>query len=152
MPVKPTPAHNLAPRSISRLDALDQASPRSCAFQNSIESSPLAWWRTRLPQDLDRQDVKRIRALLLRAEPINDCDWLRAATGDSAAAIGVAIRVLKFHGMTDSLTDVAMSAVLCCFLEDDGASTALIRSALRRRRKIDRRSHDLWLHWRNDPF
>ncbi|WP_194460267.1 hypothetical protein [Bradyrhizobium sp. CCBAU 53421] len=152
MPVKSTPAHSLAPSSLSRLDALEQVSPRSSTFQNSIELSPLVWWRTRLPQDLDRRDVKRIRAVLLRTEPINDCDWLRALTGDPAAAIGVAIRVLKFHGMVDPMTDVAMSSVLCCFLEDDRASTALIASALRRRKKIDPQCHDLWLLWRNDPF
>ncbi|NEU97985.1 hypothetical protein [Bradyrhizobium uaiense] len=152
MSVKHTTAHSVVRSSISQLNALDQVLPRSRTLQNSIELSPLVWWRTRLPQDLDRRDVRRIRAVLLRTDPLNDCDWLRAVTGDPAAAIGVAIRVLKFHGMTNPLTDVAMSSVLCCFLEDDRASPILIASALRRRRKIDPRCHDLWLLWRNAPF
>jgi hypothetical protein len=151
MPAKYTRTHTNR-QSSGPLILRDQVTQRELTPKDSVVFSPFHWWLTRTPQDLDRRHIRRIRPALLRTDAVDDCDWLRAATGDPAAAIGVAIRVLKVFGMTNPLTDVVMSAVLCCALEDDNASRVLISSALRRRKKIDPLCHELWLLWRNEPF
>lgn len=109
--------------------------------------SPLHWWRTRRPKSFNRSDVKIIRAYLLRIQIIDDDDWMRAVTGNPAAAIGVAVRQLKACGMKSPVVDAAVSAVLCCAIEGDAAAPCLILSALRRRSKIDPLSHKLISRW-----
>lgn len=113
---------------------------------------PIHWWRTRRPQSFDRSDAKAIRAHLLHTQSIIDVDWLRAVTGDPSIAIGVAIRQLNSYGMTSSIIDAAVSAVLCCAIEGDAAARALIESALRRRSKIDPLCTELVLAWRAIRF
>ncbi|WP_316228441.1 hypothetical protein [Bradyrhizobium sp. SZCCHNR1039] len=108
---------------------------------------PVHWWRTRRPQDFEATDVRILRAELFKTDAIDDCDWLYAVTGNAAAAIGIAIRALKQHGMTNPAIDAVVSAVLCCALEGDGASKVLLLSALRRRQKIDPRCRHLVLLW-----
>jgi hypothetical protein len=152
MAAKHTPVPSLICHSSCRQNVSDQVAPRRRTSENSIELSPLRWWRSRAPQNLDRRHVRRIRWALLRTDPVHDCDWMRAVAGDPAAAIGVGIRILKTHGMTNPLIDVVMSAVLCCALEDDHASRVVISSALRRRRKIDPRCNDLILPWLEARF
>ena len=148
MPARYTPVSSLSQRKPSTLDDQDSIASKKYMLKDSIgRLSPLLWWRTRPPQDLSYCDVQTIREVLLGSDPIGDYDWLPALAGDSAAAIGVAIRVLKAHGMSNPLIDRAMSAVLCCLLEDDRASIALMTSALRRRAKIDPQCHDLWQLW-----
>jgi len=113
----------------------------------SASSSPLLWWRTRRPHDFEMIDVRVIRTELLKTDTVDDCDWLHAATGNAAIAIGVAIRALKQHGMINPAIDAVMSAVLCCTIEGDAASKVLIMSALRRRQKIDSHCRHLVLLW-----
>lgn len=112
---------------------------------------PSHWWRTRSPRSFRRRDVKAIRASLLNTR-IDGEDWLLAVTGDAATAIGIAVRQLKAHGMTCSIVDDAVSAVLCCALEGDGAARTLVESALRRRRKIDARCDVLIPAWHAARF
>jgi hypothetical protein len=52
-----------------------------------------------------------------RLDIVHDGDWLHAVTGDSATAIGVAIKGLKVLGMTNPVIDAAVSAVFCCAIE-----------------------------------
>lgn len=111
-------------------------------------ASPLHWWRTKTPRNLRRSDVRILRTLLLRTDTVADLDWLKAATGDAAAAIGVAVRAMQTVGMTNPAVDVALSAVLCCALEGDPAAPAVIRSALNRRSRFDPRCADLSRIWR----
>lgn len=77
---------------------------------------------------------------------------MRAVTGDPATAIGIAVRQLKVYGMTSSVVDDAVSAVLCVAIEGDGAARTLVESALRRRRKIDPRCDELVLAWHAAKF
>jgi len=114
---------------------------------HSASLSPLHWWRTRRPYDFELQDARVIRVQLFKTDTVQDSDWLRAVTGNAAAAIGVAIRALKQHGMTNPAIDATMSAVLCCAIEGDNASKVLILSALRRRKKIDSYCRHLVLLW-----
>lgn len=111
------------------------------------EEKPLHWWRTRAPRSLRRSDIRVLRAHLLRT-PVADLDWFRAATGDAAAAIAVAIRAMQTAGMTNPVVDAALSAVLCCALEGDSASPVVILSALNRRSRFDSRSAELSRFWR----
>ena len=112
------------------------------------EVSPLQWWRIRGPRSLRRSDVRILRGQLLRTEAMDDPDWFRAATGDAAAAIGVAMRTMHTTCMTNPSVDAALSAVLCCALEGDPAASAVIRSALNRRSLFDPRCSELSRIWR----
>lgn len=113
----------------------------------SVGASPLHWWRTKRPRNLRRSDVRILRARLFRTETVADLDWFRAATGDAAAAIGVAIRAMHTAGMTNSAVDAALSAVLCCALEGDPTAPVVICSALNRRRRFDPRCAELCRIW-----
>jgi hypothetical protein len=74
-------------------------------------------------------------------------NWSFAVTGDSAAAIGIAINKLKKFGMKNSITDIVVSAVVCWAIEGDQAARVVILSALRRRAKIDPHCHQILLRW-----
>jgi hypothetical protein len=140
---------------VQNSDRGDGRSPPNVPSINApsqLPGPPLHWWRTQRPQNLSRRDVKAIRAALLRIDIVHDVDWLRAATGHPAMAIGVAIKGLKVFGMTNPVVDAVVSAVLCCALEGDHAAKVLISSALRRRKKIDPRCHELSLLWISARF
>ena len=124
---------------------------RSPNEPRQLPASPLHWWRTRRPQTSGRREVKAIREALLGVE-VNDLDWLRAVTGNPAAAIGVAVRHLHAYGMTSPVIDAVVSAVCCCALEGNHAARVVVSSALRRRRTIDPFCHELCLLWRAARF
>lgn len=113
---------------------------------------PTHWWRIRSPHGFSKKDVRAIREALLKTDLVVDCDWLWAVGGDAAAAIGIAIKGLKSHGMKNPLTDAVISAVLCCAVEGDPAAKVVMLSALRRRAKIDPICHGLRLRWLNVRF
>ncbi len=117
-----------------------------------LEAPPTHWWRTRSPYDFSMRDVGAIRRTLLRTDLVNECDWFRAVGGDAAAAIGIAIKGLKSHGMRNPVTDAVVSAVLCCAVEGDAAAKVVMISALRRRAKIDPICYGLRLRWLNAKF
>lgn len=127
----------------------DRVAPQALirVFPSVQQLSPVEWWRTRKPKGFGRSDVKIIRAHLLKVQNVNDVDWIRAVTGDPAAAIGVAVRQLRAYGMKSPIVDAAVSAVLCCAIEGDSAAPVLILSALRRRSKIDPLSYKLIPPW-----
>ena len=112
------------------------------------KASPLHWWRTRRPRSFRRSDVRILRTCLLRSDTVADLDWLSAATGDAAAAAGVAIRAMHTAGMTNSVVDTALSAVLCCALEGDPTAPIILRSALNRRSRFDPSCTELSRIWR----
>lgn len=114
--------------------------------------TPATWWRTRRPQTFSRHDIRVIRSALLSTTIPNEADWLHAVTGDTAIAIGVAVRQLNTNGMVCPLVDLAMAAVHCCAIEGDGAARAVVESALRRRRRFDPICGELLLHWRAASF
>ncbi|MGM4963076.1 hypothetical protein AB7714_06185 [Tardiphaga sp. 1201_B9_N1_1] len=110
------------------------STPNILPFANS--TNPLHWWRSRTPHAFRGKDVMVIRQALLLADPV-DFDWMRAITGSSPTAIRIAVEQLKNHRITASVIDDVVSAVLCCALEGNAASSILISAALRRRSKID---------------
>jgi hypothetical protein len=91
--------------------------------------------------------VRQIRAALLRLDTSQEPDWLLAITGNSTAAVGIAIRALHTMGMNNPVTDAVLSAVLCCALEGDHTARCVILSALRRRQSIDPHCKQLITAW-----
>lgn len=117
-----------------------------------LATPPTHWWRIRSPYDFSSKDVRTIREALLRTDLVKDADWFRAIGGDAAAAIGIAIKTLKNHGMRNPVTDTVISAVLCCALEEDPAAKVVMLSVLRRRAKIDPVCYGLRLRWLHARF
>jgi hypothetical protein len=105
-----------------------------------------------MPQIFVPIDIPVLRAALLCHDPIRDMDWPRALMGDSAAACGVAIRVMKATGMNDPMVDTALSALLCCAVEGDPTAPVVILSALIRRGRFDRRCLELSRYWQPPKF
>jgi hypothetical protein len=137
--------------------SVDQGNQRpSSNIRSSLAGRPVApptnWWRMRSPYDIGKKDVRAIRTALLRTDLVGDADWFLAVRGDAAQAIGIAIKALKINGMRNPLTDVVMSAVLCCAVKGDPAAKVVMLSALRRRAKIDPTCHGLHLRWLNVRF
>lgn len=122
------------------------------SWVHRLAAPPTHWWRIRSPDDFSSKDVRAIRVALLRTDIVNDADWFRAVGGDAAAAIGIAIKTLKSHGMRNPVTDAVISAVLCCALEDDPAAKVVMLSVLRRRAKIDPTCYGLRLRWLHKRF
>lgn len=114
--------------------------------------TPAIWWRTRAPQTVSRNDIRTVRASLLKTKLPHEADWLYAITGDPAIAIGVAVRQLNAYGMLCPLVDIAMAAVHCCAIEGNAAARAVVESALRRRRRFDPFCDELLLQWRAASF
>ncbi|WP_342738793.1 hypothetical protein [Bradyrhizobium sp. B117] len=116
-------------------------------------AAPLThWWRLRSPHDLSMRDVRAIREALLETDLVRDCDWFRAVAGDAAAAIGIAIKGLKSHGMKDPVTDAIVSAVLCCAVEGNPGAKVVMISALWRRARIDPVCYGLRVRWLHAKF
>jgi hypothetical protein len=114
--------------------------------------SPLELWRTCKPELLSSGDVGHLRKTLVGTTLPWEPDWKRAILGDVAVAIGIAVRQLKFHRITDPEIDLALSAVLACAIEGDAAAAVLLSSALRRRSKKFKRCHRLSLLWLKAKF
>jgi hypothetical protein len=133
--------------NIARTDRDLPLSYRLTTLGRTSESSPICWWRTRKPEALNGEDIRHIRKALLMTSVSDEPDWLFAVSGDSAVAIGIAINKLKKYGMKNSITDIVISAVVCCAIEGDPAARVVILSALRRRAKIDHLCHPILMRW-----
>ena len=96
-------------------------------------ASPLSWWRETPPQHLGHSQMKALRRHLVELGILGDEDWPRAARGDAAAAIAVAIRVIWNPSASRDLLDIAMSAVVVVALDGDAAARDVLAHALRRR-------------------
>src|SRR6185312_3536221 len=94
---------------------------------------PLSWWRTRRAEEFKRTDCAIARGVLTRSAILGEPHWHLAAHGDTAVAIGVALRVQKRSGENLILVDVAMTAVLCCAVEGDATAALLLSATLKRR-------------------
>jgi hypothetical protein len=113
---------------------------------------PRALWRKRKPEALSLQDVSRLRRALLATTLPSEPDWNRAILGDAAVAVGIAVRQLKLHKITDLEVDLALSAVLACAIEGEPTAPIVISSALRRRSKKFHRCLRLSLLWGEAKF
>jgi hypothetical protein len=94
---------------------------------------PLQWWR-RLPADAftsARLDVLRraIRGIHIMGEPT----WRDAAQDDAAAAVGVALRIVKRAATPTPVVDLVMSAVLLATLAGDPAAAMVLTTMIKRK-------------------
>ncbi|WGS20183.1 MULTISPECIES: hypothetical protein [unclassified Bradyrhizobium] len=137
--------------SVVQGNQLPNASVRALLARR-MAAPPTHWWRIRSPHDFSMRDVGAIRQALLKTDLVSDCDWFRAVGGDAAAAIGIAIKGLKSHGMRNPVTDAVVSAVLCCAVEGNPAAKVVMISALWRRAKIDPVCYGLRLRWLHARF
>src|SRR5579871_6088508 len=87
---------------------------------------PLSWWRTRRAEDFKRSDVAIARSVLTRSAILGEPHWHLGARGDTAVAIGVALRARRQSGENLVVVDVAMTAVLCCAVEGDTTAGLLL--------------------------
>jgi hypothetical protein len=147
----------LGERMRTTYGSVDQGNQRpSTKVRSSLAgrlvAPPTNWWRMRSPYDFSKRDVRAIRETLLRTDLVEDANWFRAVGGDSAQAIGIALKALKINGMRSPLSDAVMSAVLCCAVEGDPAEKVAMVSALGRRAKIDPICRGLRLRWLNARF
>lgn len=124
----PSPPH----RRQSSIARVKLNSPTGILFPH-----PLSWWRSRAADDFKKIDVFIARHFLQKSAIIGEPHWFLAAAGDSAVAVGVALRALKEGGNTQVSLDVAMTAVLCVALEGDPTAVVLMATALKRRSETD---------------
>lgn len=117
-----------------------------------LPEAPLAWWRTRRPNQLSRKDSALLRLAMAGTRIESEPRWRDAATGDSegdgALAIGICVRQIKQHPINAVEVDMAVSATLAYALLGDAASAVLLAWALKHRAKIEPSCallSDLWL-------
>lgn len=118
-----------------------------CRSALKAMSSPLEWWRTRPAGNFNRRDRETLSSLLRSLSQNKAPSWKRAAKGDAAAAIGIAVRVMWRRESIGISCDEALSAVLGCALENDATAIFLLSAALERRKGSDHRSASLAASW-----
>lgn len=99
--------------------------------------APLTWWRTIPFADLDSRSADALADALRNIEILGDGRWRRASSGDTAAAVGCAMRLWSAGVLGPSL-DLAMTAVLMCALRGDRAARVVLIHASRTRAIIDK--------------
>lgn len=97
--------------------------------------SVLAFWRCFSSDEFSTERRTRVEAFVVRAA-IADPRWRRAASGDAAAAIGIALS--RYTNFSDVAFDVAATAVLLCALRGDPAARVVLGAMLRNHRVVDR--------------
>ncbi len=117
-----------------------------------LPESPLAWWRSRRPDQLLRKDSASLRSALAGTRIESEPRWQDVTTGDGirdgALAIGICVRQIKQYPINAIEVDFAVSAVLAYALLGDAACAVLMPWALKHRAKIDPPCaplSDLWL-------
>jgi hypothetical protein len=120
-------ARNQMAREPAARDSLDDPmiGPRRVRWRH-----PTLWWRSHLAQDYNEQTARRMRACLARFDIRREPRWLDAATGDAAAAIGLAFKyrsldccAFEFH--------LAMTAVAVCAVRGSTCARIVMAKMLR---------------------
>jgi hypothetical protein len=91
---------------------------------------PTQWWRFHFAQDYDGRTVRRMRASIAKLEIRREPRWLDAATGDAAAAVGLAFkyRPVDCHACE---FDLAMTALTICAVRGSNAARVVMSRMLR---------------------
>jgi hypothetical protein len=84
---------------------------------------PTRWWRYHLAQDHDVRTVRAMRAFLAKADLLGEARWIDAATGDAAAAIGIAF---KYSSLGHRDFDLAMTALAVCAFRGSAAARVVL--------------------------
>lgn len=96
--------------------------------------SVLGFWCCFAADEFTVERRTRVEAFVVRAA-IADPRWRLAASGDAAAAIGIALS--RYTNYPDVAFDVAATAVLLCALRGDPAARVVLGAMLRNHRVVD---------------
>ncbi|MBR0777288.1 hypothetical protein JQ625_20850 [Bradyrhizobium diazoefficiens] len=116
-----------------------------------VRRHPVRYWRHHLAQDYDVRTIRRMRGCLAKINLPAETRWRDAATGDAAAAIGVAIGVaIRMREVdTDPFElDAAMTALAICSFAGSEAARVVMANMLRRLPsggEVEVRIADSWL-------
>ncbi|MDE5462211.1 hypothetical protein [Bradyrhizobium sp. CSS354] len=104
---------------------------RPCRF-SSLDTSPIAWWRT-LPSDKLRDAEKLLLVVTLERIALlrGPAELQAAQKGDAAAAIATALSVMPIRKFTLEV-DITMTALLRCAAEGDSAAALVLANVLSR--------------------
>jgi hypothetical protein len=108
---------------------------------------PLHYWRYHLASDYDGGTLRRMRGHLAKLDFPAEERWRDAATGDAAAAIGIAFG-LRSARVPRPDFDAAMTALAVCAARGSDAARAVIARVLRSlpdRCDADDRVADSWV-------
>jgi hypothetical protein len=107
---------------------------------------PLRWWRT-IPADaFDDSTARILREAIAVIAIIDEPTWHAAASGQVAAAVGLALR-LNPQRTSAALYDLIMTALLACAAEGDAAACLAMAHALRRSPGAGRSEAKLATSW-----
>jgi hypothetical protein len=95
-----------------------------------LRRHPIRWWRHHLAQDYDERTVRRMRCQLAKFDLPAQDRWCDAATGDAAAAIGIAFGLREADSSRLDF-DVAMTALAVCAYGGSDAARVVIAKMLR---------------------
>jgi hypothetical protein len=89
---------------------------------------PTQWWRVHFAQDFDARTVRLMRACIAKHEIRREPRWLEAATGDAAAAVGLALKYRPVHAHE---FDLVMTALTICAVRGSSAARVVMARVLR---------------------
>lgn len=92
---------------------------------------PLQWWRNLPALAYTAEHLKVLRKAIAGFDIIGEPHWSAAATGDPAAAVGVALRAIKRCRKPTPTFDLLMSALLRCAITGDDAAIHTLAHVLR---------------------
>jgi hypothetical protein len=90
---------------------------------------PTRWWRYHLAQDYDLRTVRAMRAFIAKVDLPGEARWIDAATGDAAAAIGIAFKYSSL-GLRRRDFDLAMTALAVCAFRGSAAARIVLAKQL----------------------
>lgn len=96
----------------------------------NVDIPPFAIWRSRNPSDITPEAVAEIRRALGGSLLLHHRRWLRARTGDDAAAVSVAIEFLHGHDMGTASADLVMSNLVVHAMAGNAAAAVVIAHGL----------------------
>jgi hypothetical protein len=95
-----------------------------------VRRRPTRYWRHHLAHDYDEHTVRRMRAFLAKIDLPAEERWRDAATGDAAAAIGIAFGLRSVDTSRPDF-DAAMTALAICAVRGSDAARVVMSKVLR---------------------
>jgi hypothetical protein len=103
---------------------------RTTATSRAERRHPLHWWRYHLAQDYDKPALRHMRACLAKFDIPGEPRWFDAASGDAAAAIGIAFKYRQRDCASEEF-DLAMTALTICALKGSAGARVVMSRMLR---------------------
>ncbi len=97
----------------------------------SSTSASIGWWRSMHANGFDESAVAELRSVLGKLNMLGESQWKRAAGGDAASAIGIALR-MQLKGAQQRDFDLGMTALAICAAVGDVSACLVMAHILRR--------------------